>query len=105
MSERKEPEPSASDAEMVYVVISTSYNDDYKCRGGNWSSIEKVTVHKSFQSANAEVRLRKQAYCEEYAPDPEDSDESIDAQFARVTEGEFVESTFDICVYKEEVRE
>lgn len=58
--------PEATFKVPVYVVAETSFTDDYKCRGSDWSDTTVVGVYQSYSVACRKERELEKAYVKEY---------------------------------------
>ena len=108
MSKRK-AEPD--DASVVYVVTTTRFRDDYKCRG-SWSEIEGCVWCKSLQDALAVRRRIEEAFCREREQDLADqrddgeassdapADETHEDRFERLASGEYVPVLMQVDVHR-----
>lgn len=97
--------------ERVYIVLETSFLDDYKSRGNDWSTT-KVHVFSTIEKAEAFVMRKEKSYCMSFfEEDPanmqdyidkgyldhssgELKDDVVDDLFYELTKGEYVQSTY-----------
>jgi hypothetical protein len=124
-------ETTKNEPEYVYIVSRTDFNDDYKPRGGDWSSEEFLGVFRTLESATRKMKEDQvEMIIEEFECECDDDDELVEkyvksrtAQFNHVewdkeaimkdldslTEtvfaGEFVNVKCDWSLVKQEVQD
>jgi hypothetical protein len=121
---RKDPNKKVVEKEYVWIVTTTHFTDDYKARGGDWSSSDSIPF-RTYEDAEETAKYIMLQFLEDQGePNEEGLDniyESLDIERGKplklasldyeqledivcgLSEGEFVPQTFSCIIEKKEI--